>query len=210
MEIHNNNYHQSQPKDIKYRKINTSTLLTFENLVKNSSWDNVLSEKDPEKAFSLFYDKIENYTDISFPEVTKKFHFKEKINFPWFSEGLRISNQNKNKLAGLKLRKPTEQNILNYKKYLSVYNKLIRKAKILHYQEIFKESRNNIKKTWDTIFTIIGKKKCKEDIPDYFLKNGQKILGSQNIANEFNNFFSSIGSELASKIGESNKKFYYY
>ena len=115
---------KSQPKDIKYRKINTFTVLTFENLVKNSVWDNVLSEKDPEKAFSLFYDKIENYTDISFPEMTKKIQFKDKINFPWFTEGSRILNQTKNNLAALKLRKPTEENILNYKKYLSIYNKL--------------------------------------------------------------------------------------
>ena len=113
---------------IKNRKINAITMLTFENLVKNISWEDVLTENDPKVAFQKFYEKIENLTDIAFPEVNKIVHKKDKISFPWFTNGLKISNINKMKLASLKLRKPKNENILKYKNYLSVYNKVIRKA----------------------------------------------------------------------------------
>ena len=43
-------------------------MTNFENLVKNTSWDNISSEKNPQRAFELFYDNIENLTDIAFPE----------------------------------------------------------------------------------------------------------------------------------------------
>ena len=64
-----------------------------------------------------------------------------------------------------------------------------------------------MKKSWDTIFHLIGNRKNKQDLPDYFLKNGNKIIGDENIANGFNDFFSTIGSELAEKIGNSSAKF---
>ena len=68
------------------------------------------------------------------------------------------------KLASLKLRKPSEENINKYKIYLSVYNKTIRKAKVLHYQRQFEHAKHDMKKTWDTVFEIIGRKKNKQDM----------------------------------------------
>ena len=138
--------------------------------------DFVLSEKNPKRAFELFYDKINSLTESAFPEVTKKGHNKEKINFPWFTNGLKISNQRKFELASLKARKPTLENKVNYKNFLSIYNKLIRKAKILHYKDIFEKSKNNMKKSWNTIFELIGSKKNKQELPDYFIKNGRKNI----------------------------------
>ena len=88
--------------------------------------------------------------------------------------------------------------------------KVIRKAKILHYKKIFEESKNNMKKTWDTIFELIGKTKSKQEFPDFFMKDGKKIIGNENISNSFNDFFSSIGSQLASKIDNSQKQFHEY
>ena len=67
-----------------------------------------------------------------------------------------------------------------------------------------------MKKSWDTIFELIGKKKDKSNIPDHFIKNGNSVIGDKNIANGFNNFFSTIGSELATKIPNSNKTFSHY
>ena len=145
---------QQPPSNLKFRKINSLTMLTFENLVKNISWDDILTEKEPQQAFQKFYEKIDSLTEIAFPEVTKKSFHKQKPNLPWFSNGLRISNLHKMKLASKKLKKPTNENINNYKKYLSIYNKLIRKAKIMHYQKQFELSKYNMKKTWDTVFEL--------------------------------------------------------
>ena len=68
----------------------------------------------------------------------------------------------------------------------------------------FKDFSCNIKKTWDTIRELLGRKKHKIDIPDFFRLNGQTLIGSKNIAQSFNNFFANIGPELARSIESTN------
>ena len=57
-----------------------------------------------------------------------------------------------------------------------------------------------MKKTWKQINEIIQKKKKTPDLPKYFLENDKVITENIDIANCFNNFFSSIGPTLANAI----------
>ena len=52
-------------------------------------------------------------------------------------------------------------------------------------------------KNWETIRELIGKNKNKIYIPDFFRNGDVTISGDKNIADGFNDFFSSIGPELA-------------
>ena len=47
---------------------------------------------------------------------------------------------------------------------------------------------------------ILNKKKQKGNLPETFLKEGQKKEGSLNIAHEFNNYFVNVGPRLANSI----------
>ena len=62
------------------------------------------------------------------------------------TQGLLKSRKHKEKLGAIKIRKPTETNINNYKKYNSLYNKLLRIARKKYYEKKFKEHYNDIKK----------------------------------------------------------------
>ena len=65
-----------------------------------------------------------------------------------------------------------------------------------------------MRKTWDTIREVMGTKKRKENIPDFFKNNTQEeIRGAQKIAEGFNSFFAGIGPELANNIAPSNIDF---
>ena len=64
-----------------------------------------------------------------------------------------------------------------------------------------------MRKTWVTILEIIGSKKRKVSLPDYFNNNGKFITECAEIAEGFNDFFSGIGPELASSITPCNKAF---
>ena len=45
---------RQEPINIKFRKINAVTMQKFENLLKGLTWEDVISEKDPKKAFEFF------------------------------------------------------------------------------------------------------------------------------------------------------------
>ena len=119
---------------------------------------------------------------------------------PWFSKGLLTSRKNKNKLACKQVSKPSDENKTKYKIYNSIYTKLVRKAKINYFHSQFKIHFSNMKKTWSTINELIGRGKQKAYIPDFFMKGNNKITGNDKIAENFNNFFTEIGPDLANKI----------
>ena len=64
--------------------------------------------------------------------------------------------------------------------------------------------RNDIKRTWDTIRTLMNKNKSKRSMQTKFCVNGRIIEGDLRIANEFNKFFLNIGPSMASKITPIN------
>lgn len=198
------------PKYIKSRKINSTTIPSFENLLKTVPWDNITSENRPKQAFEKFFNILDEAVNLSFPEVVTKVKPNDTPLNPWMSQGLLISRKHKEKLFSKKLRKPTDININNFKKYNTVYKKLIREAKKLYYSNKFKEYSKDARKTWITIRSIVGGKKHRESIPEYFKHNNKILSDSMEIAEGFNKFFSGIGPELASSIQKSNKNFQDY
>ena len=77
----------------------------------------------------------------------------------------------------------------------------------MYYEKQFNKYSRNIKETWSVIREIIGTKKQKDQIPDFFKDNGQIINDYLNIANGFNTFFSEIGPKLASDIPSTDTSF---
>lgn len=113
----------------------------------------------------------------------------------------------KESLAQIKLKRPTESNIQKFKDYNGLYNKVRRAAVRSYYGDKFKEASNDIKASWDMMREILGNKKRKSTIPNYFLSEQGIVRGSGNIANGFNNFFTQIGRELAASVETSERHF---
>lgn len=98
----------------------------------------------------------------------------------------------------------------NYKQYRNLIVDLIRKSKKQHYQKYFIENSNNIRKTWDGIKTIISISKMKSTVPTSLKINNKINNNPVDIANCFNNYFSTVGVKLQNKISPSNKPFHNY
>ena len=75
-----------------------------------------------------------------------------------------------------------------HNKYL---NQCIQTAKQEFYMHEFTKYKNDFRKSWDTLKHIINKKKLKSEIPPYFIDKDRRISGSQNIAEQFNEYFKS-------------------
>ena len=87
----------------------------------------------------------------------------------------------------------------------NLYTKLIRAAKKQYYDDKFTEYSKDMRKTWVTIREVIGTKKHRINIPDFFRNNGELITNCDEIAEGFNEFFSGIGPELAASITPGDK-----
>ena len=193
--------------DKSIRRINSNTIPAFCNLLKSASWKNVVNENNPKLAFDNFFEIINGSRDLAFPEVKVKQKPIKFIHNPWMTTGLKISQKNKEKIFSKKIRCPTVININKFKAYNKIYNKLRRAAKKQYYDEQFKKFAQNSRKTWSVIREVIGTKKQKDQIPDFFRHNGQFIAEYIDIANGFNNFFAGIGPKLASEIEPSDISF---
>jgi hypothetical protein len=65
---------------------------------------------------------------------------------------------------------------------------------------MFIKYKNDAKKSWTLIKSILCGVKNKQNIVNMFIVDGNTISNESEIANKFNDFFSSIGSHQASKI----------
>ena len=87
---------------------------------------------------------------------------------------------------------------------LSTFNRILKKtirhAKFSYYNDLLNKYRNDSKKTWSVINSLTNVTKNKKDITSFFIINGIKETNSEIIANNFNDFFATIGKNQASKI----------
>ena len=73
-----------------------------------------------------------------------------------------------------------------------------------HYETLFNETKDNLKKSWRILKQVINKKKDTSSCSK-FLVNQETITYKNKIAKGFNQYFINIGPTLANKIPQDNK-----
>jgi hypothetical protein len=87
----------------------------------------------------------------------------------------------------------------------------MKKSKRLHYSNYFPQNKDNIRKTWDGIVSILKQNKKSKYSPAWVMnQNGSVAKAPKDIATAFNNYFSSIGKSLDSSIPNSGNNFMSY
>ena len=86
----------------------------------------------------------------------------------------------------------------------------IRAAKREYYFKTFTAQKRDMKKTWKTIDETLNRRKNKSKFPSEFIVNNRSITDHKEIADQFNIFFSNIGSTLSDsiEINDNNNKVY--
>ena len=85
---------------------------------------------------------------------------------------------------------------------------LLSLAKKTYYEACFNKYKSDIKNTWKTINTLLCTRKNSKCFPEFFNINGARITDKQQIADEFNKYFTNIGPSLANEITSPNDKSY--
>ena len=84
---------------------------------------------------------------------------------------------------------------------------LLKFTKESYYKNHFQENRKNSRALWSGINEIIYSKKSAKTIPQSSISvEGKTISDPKNIAENFNNFFTSIGKNIQKKIFPTKKQ----
>ena len=166
-------------------------------------WCEVLCDSDPSSASIALKNIIDDEIDKTCPFTTKTCRSKNIPRQPWFSAGLKVSQKKKKKLYKKSLKNVDRAAF--YRKYRNLYNLLIKRAKQNYYSERLTNSTHNMKATWTILKEVISKSKSTLSTPNSITVHNENNLSTsldstEQIADYFNNYFSSIGERISSHI----------
>ena len=88
----------------------------------------------------------------------------------------------------------------NLQTYNNIIKKLIRTSKLGYYNDMFIKHKNDCKKSWTLLNSLLGFSNKKQTLTNIFSINGSFTADQTLIADKLNNFFSQIGNQYASQI----------
>ena len=147
-----------------------------------------------------------DYFERCFPFKTIK-ATRNIIRKPWMTPGLIKSCKKKHKLFSKFKSNPTEHRERKYKTYRNRLNQLVRTAKKRYFEEKLTEAKSDLKLTWKVIKEALNKPKATTNYPSEFHFQGKNFNESENIANQFNEYFSKIGLSLDAIIPNTHPDF---
>ena len=147
---------------------------------------------------------IQDAKNLHFLKKTVKFNKKKHKKSKWMTYGILNSINKKDRLYKLLLKPDVNSEKYaalkaTFKQYRETLRSSIKEAKRLYYHRTFLLYQNNVKKTWSVIKETLQRKK-KHEMPNEFVWNNHSITDMNEIANEFNRYFISIGHSLSEKI----------
>ena len=192
------------------RHFNDVSINAFKNLLQNVNWNKIYTQEDANKAYNLFLNLFLNCYEKAFPIIKLKIKTKTFLS-PWMTKGILKSSKKKQKLYEKFLKHRTVGNLEKYKNYKNLFEMIKRRSKKNYYNSLISQYKNSIKKTWDIIKEVTGKRKLKQSaLPRKLFINGTETCDSKIIAENFNIFFTQIGPSLASNIPNTCKHFQLY
>lgn len=155
----------NRPMNFMYRRnYKPDNIRRFNYEIENKNWNDVLSQTDVNAAYNTFFESF-NYTyNNCFPICYVSKRKRRKKKHPWITTGMLTSIKRKNKLFKSYLTAPTDVNKATYKHYRNKLNHIIRFSKRLYFYDKFKNNRNNISVTWNTINEVLNTNRKKVDI----------------------------------------------
>ena len=197
---------ESCPEIIYKRFFNEQNVEKFRHNLIGYDWSFLYEFKNAEQGFDCFMRIFLKLYDESFPKT--KVILRPRQTEPWITKGIRKSSKRKQRLYENFLRNKTVRNENIYKTYRNNYNRNLRLAKRLYVSDLLTKYKKDIKMTWRTVNDLIGRKKeGNSNFPNRIVVKNKNLTSKSEIADAFNDFFATIGSNLAKKIPDSDTPF---
>ena len=176
-------------------------VLNFKRSLSQESWDYIYSSHDLRNAFTRFQGVIDLHLNTFFKKRTFMMNYKNR--HPWMTEVLRNKIKYKNQLHSIAISSHDDQITQEYKEAKKILHSSLRNTCISEFGDQLEINKNDLFKTWKVLKHILGldgntvKKKIS------FLIDDKLVTDSLEVANGFNDFFVSIGPELAKHLVSS-------
>ena len=184
-----------------YSKFETQS---FRNDILLQTWN--CNSNNVNEMYNVFINKLEKCVDVHAP--MKKLNKKDlkKKSKPWITTDIIKLIEFRNKLFRKKKNEKSNENAkLLYNKFRNRVNREMKKAKKIYYNQYFEDNKNDIKKTWIGIKSIINTKNEISPKTSQLNVNGNVIDDPKCIANSYNNFFTNVGFNIDKDIPIINK-----
>ena len=189
--------------DVRFkRKLTERNLQLFKSLLDTANWDELYKIENVNTAYDLFYKQFIRMFDASCPKVTV--NERKRKDKPWLTNGLINACHKKNVLYICQLSDKSEVARQRYLKYKNKLTSVIRKAEKQYYIDKLNCYKGKIKETWSVLNHLLGRGKKTSTLCDFVVKNNAKITNTNEIANEFNDFYINVGPNLAKNIDSAN------
>ena len=183
-------------------------LYYFEN-----NWPDIL-QLDQQNVYTPIESFLNNMNLILDSNAPFKRVNKYKLRFktnPWITPALQksvsVKKSQLNKFIKPKDPQRKEQHHIKYKTYRNMLSIITRKSKVNDYNHYFKTNWDNIKNTCKGIKSILNINNTHSNIPKVLVSNDTTSAEPTEIANIFNNFFTSIAAKTKESIKYSHKCF---
>ena len=186
------------PKVIQYRLVDENRKRKFRDAL--SRQQNYMNNSEAKQVFSGFGETFDDLYNKYFPITSKTLTHKEEKK-TWINDDLISKIKIRDKLHKLSAKKRIDSKI--YKDYRNHLTSEIRKAKSIHYENEFKKSSSNLKKTWTLINEVIRTKKSRPNI-NITDESGGEIKGS-GVSIKCVDHYTSIAETLANQLPNSPK-----
>ena len=194
-------------KYVEVQNINPASINNFKNSIATSD---LLSQLDlnvnanPNVNYNLLSSVLEQAKIRHIPKKIQRFNRRKHCIEPWMNKELLTLINKKNdkyrdwKFTNNDIEYETKKN--NFKTFERIVKENIKEAKRDYYFKTFTAHKNDLRKTWRTIDDTLNKKSNKSKFPSKFIVNNRTVTDHKKIADEFNIFFSNIGSTLSASI----------
>ena len=205
-------YYKKDHKTTIFKRLcDENNLIKLHNEILSSNIYNLLDKStthNPNINYNILENVIISSMDKIMPLKRFKFNKYRHKKQPWITNGLLKSIRYKDKLyRNLKQTKPTASEFLVIKNNLRVYKcilgKCIRHAKRTYFNTQLYKYKTDTSQTWKILNQIIGNKK-EHTLGTEINIDGNMVDDPHNIAEEFNKYFSEIGTKLADNLKDKS------
>ena len=142
------------------RIFNEANNETFKNLVNNETWEEITEDLDAQNSYEKFHEIYMKHYDTAFPLNSQRVRRKNerKDPKPWILPWLEDACARKQDLYEIFVTQPTPANKIKYDKMNAFCKKHTDLGKAKYHKKYFDEHRENSKKQWQMINSLLGRK----------------------------------------------------
>ena len=142
---------------------------------------------------TMFLEVHDSHAPIRSKRVIKR------PSLPWLSKDIGDKMLESDRLKRLAMIKKDDVSWAKYRSSRNIVNVALRKAKSAFYASQIENVTANPKKAWKTVNDILGRKQRTDDVREIKI-NDHSVTSPEEIAEKFNDYFTSIGRSLAENI----------